>query len=597
MTYDGALSAHDSVIPTTRAERRRAIERSSSRGFSEIVRATTVSSLVAPLVMIAALVIWFVSLPALNNAKAGGYGLLAANGGAGLIASVCLTLFAFLFAISRNQLWIGTIGIALVILFERVTVTILTDVPIYAWTYKHIGVVDYIQKKGSLAPASVDIYNQWPGFFTLAAWIGTATGLDPVDLAHWFAPVVHILIAVLVGALAHALGSTTKVALVAAMLAEILNWVGQDYFSPQAAGIVLALGILVLLAHSRRHPITGYLTIPIFAALVCTHQLTPYWIFGVTFALVVLRKIKPFWLPVIYGIILGAYLIPRLGSVEKYGLLSGGNPVSNASPNITSRGADGRVFTVLIDRSISVTMWSLAIVAFLILLKRGASPWIAGVIAFSSIGLLAAQSYGGEAIFRVYLYSIAGCAVLIAPFIVAALESRHRWRLPAQAAVIAVFLALGLAGLQGYYGGWSHVTIERAQLDQSRMLLAANTGAASIIPVGPAGWPERASADYVRLAQANPSFDRALIFLKQSLSNGFPQDEDIQRLDTLARADGHPFYLVLTRQMDTYSNYYGLFRPGAVTALVDKLSSKSEWVKVVNDDNTVVFKFAENGGL
>lgn len=545
-----------------------------------------------------AVALWVSALPALRETTSGEYGLLASPGGIGLIAAVGIAILAFISSLAAEQYKIAAFTIAVIVLFERVTVTLITEVPIYTWTYKHIGLVDYIQANGALAPSSVDIYNRWPGFFTMTAWFCSATGLDPVVLAHCFAPIVHVLLAFLVGMLAHALGATTRVALTAAMLAEILNWVGQDYFSPQATGLVLAIGVLVLLVHSKRHPMAGYLSIVVFAALVCTHQLTPYWICAVAVALALLKKIQPLWLPAVYALILAIYLLPRLDSVTRYGLFTGSNPVSNASSNIASRGSDGRVFTMLVDRSLSLTMWTLAMVAFVVLARRHASPLVAGVIAFSAMGLLGAQSYGGEAIFRVYLYSIAGCAILIAPIVVSTLSVRRRgFRTVSNVFVAFLLIVLATAGLQGYYGGWAYVTINRTQLEQSRELLAANDGAATITTVAPAGWPERSSAAYVPLAQANPTFDRPLIFLKQSLSQGFPSDGDIDRLGTLARADGHPFYVVLPSQMTAYSDYFGLFAPGAIVRLVEKLSSHPEWERVIDDANTVVFRFSENGGI
>ena len=65
------------------------------------------------------------------------------------------------------------------------TAPLLFAEPRYAWTYKHIGVVQYINLHGAL-DASIDIYHNWPGFFALAAWFGRIAGINtPLAYAAW----------------------------------------------------------------------------------------------------------------------------------------------------------------------------------------------------------------------------------------------------------------------------------------------------------------------------------------------------------------------------------------------------------------------------
>ncbi|MGL4304547.1 MAG: hypothetical protein ACRCSF_00190, partial [Mycobacteriaceae bacterium] len=286
---------------------------------------------------------------------------------------------------------------------------------------------------------------------------------------------------------------------------------------------------------------------------------------------------------------------PRLSSVTKYGLFTKSSPVSNASSNIVTEGSAGRVFTMLVDRSLSAAMWLLALYAFLVLVKQGRKPWAVAVIAFSSLGLLLVQSYGGEAIFRVYLYSIAGCSILLAPFIIDSFKiKKAMYRFVATGSIAVVTVLVAAAGLQGYFGGWSYTVLYKSQLEQSRELLGAHSGGATIVTVAPSGWPERSSADYVPLAVSNSIFDRPLIFLKETLSTGFPDDSDIKKLDTLARNNGYPYFIVLPEQMNFYSDYFGLFKPGAIKILEEKLRASSNWVSVIDDRHTVVFKFVDS---
>ena len=64
----------------------------------------------------------------------------------------------------------------------------------YAWLYKTIGVVQYVNAHGQLN-STIDIYQNWPGFFALAAWFGKVAGVSsPLAYAQW-APVVFELAA------------------------------------------------------------------------------------------------------------------------------------------------------------------------------------------------------------------------------------------------------------------------------------------------------------------------------------------------------------------------------------------------------------------
>lgn len=547
--------------------------------------------------LLVALALWLVAVPLLRGVRMGQYGLLASPGGAVLAVACGFAVTGFVVAVAVKRTWIAAAAVLAVIVIQRATVPLITEVPIYTWTYKHIGLVDYLLANHRLAPASVDIYNQWPGFFAAVSWFSAVSGADPVTVAHWFGPMTHVLGAVLIAMLALGLRLGMRAALCAALLAELLNWVGQDYYAPQSLGYVMALACLALLAYSKTQPAAGYMSLVVFAALVPTHQLTPVWLCALALALAVFRQIKPFWLPLAYGALVLAYVLPREQFVKRYGLFTGSNPLKNSSSNVASRGSDGRMFTMLVDRSLSVSMWILAALCFVVLWRRVGAPWAAGIMAFSSMMLLAGQSYGGEAIFRVFLYSVAGCCMLVAPFLAKGLSiGTGVRRIAAGVTVWLLLVVVMLAGMQGYYGGWSYVTMTRTQLEQSRWLLKQNPEGATITVMVPAGWPERPSAEYVQHALANPDYDSPLVFLKDSLSQGFPLPQDLDRLELLARSGGNQLYLVLTRQTGAYSDYFRMFRDGAVPSLVAQLDKRPHWKRVISDDDSVVFTYVEGGG-
>jgi hypothetical protein len=447
-----------------------------------------------------------------------------------------------------------------------------------------------------LSSRDVGIYGDWPGFFAAMAWFSSVSGLDPVDAAHWFTPVAETLISLMAGALALSLGFNRRAAMIAAMLAQILNWTGQDYYSPQATGLIMALAILALLSYSKKQSTSGYISVPIFAALVATHQLTPFWVCILTIALALLRQIRPQWLAVVYPAILAIYVLPRLKSIEHYGFFSGLNPLKNSAVVATGRGSNGREFTVLVERLLSASVWLLAAGCFIVIWRRHGAPWALGIMAFSSMLVLGGQNYGGEAIIRVFLYSIAGCAVLLAIVAAWAFELTKPILKVLVCGVTMLFLVgVGAAGMQGYYGGWSYITIERTQLEQSRQLLASNDGPFVIGNLAPsAGWPNGSSAGYVRLELQDPAYDAALDGLRESLMHKeLASPEDVETLERAApkEAATRTLYIVLPRQAVAYGEYFGSFPPTFIPSLIERLSERPGWTRVVGDVNTVVFAY------
>lgn len=549
---------------------------------------------VAVAILLVAAATWLVALPRLRAEPGGQYGLLATPGGALLLAAVTLAIIAFAASIAANRMFISGLSILLVILFERLTVTLITPIPIYTYTYKHIGVIEYIVKYRALPLPKVDVYNQWPGFFAAMSWFSSVAHVDPLDVGHWFTPLVDALIAVLVAALALALGFGMRVALTAAMLAQLLNWVGQDYFSPQAFALIMTISILVLLASSHEFPAAGYLSVPIFTALTATHQLTPVWLTALAVALARFRQI-PRWLPAAYAVIEIVYVVPRYPYIKEYAWFSNplGNLTASATMKVAGSGSDGRAFSIFVQRGLSASTWLLAAICFLVLWRRTGVPWVLGVMTASAV-LMLGQSYGGECILRVFLYSLVGCSVLLATVLADALSHRENGRqVLAGIAASLVLITFAAAGLQSYFSWWPFVTITREELDESRRILATNNGGAIIAAVmAPAvGWPERPSADYVRFALVDPHYDRPLDEMNTELLNGPPKTEALDALERLANSKRSPIYLVLPQRIYAYDEYFGLFKPGTIPGLIDSLSHRPGWVRAVDDSDILEFEY------
>ncbi|MDT5409351.1 MAG: hypothetical protein QOG14_1571, partial [Mycobacterium sp.] len=365
-----------------------------------------------------ALVLFVIGERTIPTAVPSQWGLLAVASPA-YGASILLAALGFAVAVRRANAPAMVVAILVTIIVQRLPRAVATDMPMYAWTYKHLGVVDYIQHSHTLA-RDVDIYNGWPGLFALTAWFSDLTGAPVTAIAHWFTPVFHVVFALLVFGVARCWGLRPMVALTATFLVSTLNWVEQDYFSPQATVMLLVAGVLMLVGLSRDRPVGTLLIILLFGAATVTHQLTPYWTLMVIGLLVITRRMKPWWIVIPLAAMLGAYLLYNWDQASQYTLFSS-DVLDNAKTNIPTVGVLGQRVTSAGVRGLSAAMWVVTAIVLLVRWRRKQAFLAAGILALSPMLILGGQNYGGEAVFRVFLYSLIGCCLVLAPVLVGAL--------------------------------------------------------------------------------------------------------------------------------------------------------------------------------
>jgi hypothetical protein len=376
-------------------------------------------------------------------------------------------------------------AVALVVMLFA-TAPIVYQAGRYSWLYKTVGVVQYISAHGSTND-KIDIYQNWPGFFALFAWFDKAAGVStPLVYAKWAQLVVELAALPLLYLIYDSLALPVRRRWVAVLLYTSANWIGQDYFSPQAFGTVLSLGIMALairwlytprparlLNRRRRHsgrrrsgpgadyqrmqdsrPRDGgrWWSFPaeysagwsiavcaiiciIFFVLSASHQLSPYMVTVQLGALAAAKMLKPRWLPVLLGAIAVGYLVPHLGFVDSHFDLLGslGNFFSNIKPpsqSITPVTAASETFITHCCELLSVGIWCLAVAGAW--LRRRSDPSVLALVllAFSPLAIIAIQAYGNEGILRVYLFSLPWSAALAAGALVpspAVILAKTKW--------------------------------------------------------------------------------------------------------------------------------------------------------------------------
>lgn len=528
-------------------------------------------------------VVWVFALNAAATAEVSPYGLLT-SGQPLLIVALALPVLLLVLAVRRSSFVRCWVAIVLAVLTFRTAGPVLDEVPRYPWTYKHIGATDAISTYGSLIPG-VDIYHDWPGFFSGAAWLSSASGIGVLSIATWTTPVVCVLFAMSVAYLARQLGADPITQAVAGFIAVTMNWVGQDYFAPQAIAIVFAPLILALAMRARTSMAAGLGALGLFAAMTVSHQLTPVWVLIVLWALVVMKQSR-IWVPVVASLIVAAQVAPRIELVESYGVFSGGDVLENATSNIGPIVTDAQALLSLLSRATALSLWLLAAIVVVLQLRRR-RPWAAAaVIAFSPMGLLVMQNYGGEAILRVYLYAIIGCSVLIAGGLTAML--RRSWPLAALGTgglVVAVAMSA-----QAYFGPWFAYQVTAAEVSVSEDLLNELPQEARIATAVPA-WPDRTTAAYVDRERWFWAFD-ATGYSNELTGSDLSTPQDVATIEAgLLAADWVPIFFVVSDKMQVYSDLKGLYAPNALDNLEAQLAERDGWTLVGERDDVRVWRY------
>jgi hypothetical protein len=568
--------------------------------------------------VIAGLAAWVLAVSQLHVADATLYGLLPIVGpwfyaglaliAGGLVAEVLR---------SRSSGWILAAHLVALVVVIHATVPIASGTPEYAWVFKHLGVAAALAQNGRVVDPD-DIYQQWPALFAAIAAVTRLSGVNAIDFAAWAPLAFQLANCLLLLGLFRSLTRSVRVAFLATALYECLvSWVGQDYLSPQAFAYLLWLGLMTIVlrwlradatavpdAARRLSRLRGWLwrDLPqasqarprrvvavvaaagVFAVIVFAHQLTPYVALSGLLGLTVFGLLRPRWLVVLLAAIAGAFLASRYHIISSQfgGLFSGGDVVGNASGTASAGWhSDAQAFTARVVRVLAAVMWltTLALVA-----RQWRTPGrvlIPAVLAFAPFAVLAGQSYGGEAIYRVFLFSAPWCALLVA----SALTRLRRPRLRAAVVAVVVGGAL-LAGLQGLYGQVAVNVFPASDLKASTWLYD-HTEPGSTFVLGAEDFPALQTADYadhrVLPLPADPAMGEAWM----------NTDDEAMVERWTSTLGPRPVYLVITATMTRYADYYGF--PDGLAGLRADVAASPRWKLVYRNADSAIYRFDARG--
>jgi hypothetical protein len=533
--------------------------------------------------LLGALGLWLVAVSVLDLRRIGDYGL-APNLPVAYLLALAVLVGSFTVAVVRRRTPTAVLALHVVVLILMVhgTLAAAYDAPRYAWAYKHVGVVDYIVHHGRV-DRSVDLYHNWPGGFALAALATQLAGAaSPLPLVAWAQLGFSLLDLAALVFVFRSLARDRRLVWLGAFVFFAANWVGQEYFSPQALTFFLSLVLLGVClrwlpgdpqapAVPRQERVVAAGTVlGLFAVIAVSHQLTPWAVVAATAVLAALGRCRPRVLPLALAVLAAGWLWlawPSLVDLHVLGDL--GNLGRNGQVVDLSNQSEGRVFVATVARALSGLVWLLALVGGVRHWRSGpwrASRWglVTAALALVPFSIVAAQSYGGEILFRVYLFSLPWTALLAAgAFFPVRGAARGRAGAVRTAAALTATGSVLVAGLLVAYFG-----LERANHLRPGEVAAARrfyqvAPPGSFLMLVASNFPTRLDARYPE--HPGYGYDPSLLALPRFQDRLLgPADLDAVVYELGGYRDA---YLMVSTSQADYAELFDLAPPGAVERL------------------------------
>jgi hypothetical protein len=582
---------------------------------------------VSGIYLVSALGLWVVSLQQIDVSRMTDFGL------ASVLpvhhwAALGLLAIGFTLSLSSRSRYMPMSWLHLLALIAilHLTQSIVYEAARYSWAWKHIGIIDFIERHGRVEESIrfLPAYHNWPGFFFVGAWVAKFFEASPIDIARavrFVPPISNTLYLLALIPLYRALNRDIRQILLACWIFIAGNWIGQDYFSPQGTVyffylllLGLCLTVLSPIPFWARFPgsrfravqfVAGILwrdgppspaparpakriaaTLAAFAlilATTATHQLTPIMIILALTGLTVIGRLSPIlvvfatlaeltWLLYMATPFVADHLAEEI-NVFGEGLIQASERLID-----TSIVTEGMYWVVLIGR---VTTLSIALLAVAGAIRRCFNGFFdvrAATLLAAPIPLLA-NAYGGEVIFRVYYFALPFLAFFAASLFFPAPGKGDSVVSRTLIAIVAAGLTVGFVfannGKDRQYS-FTHDEIEAAQW------LYQNAPQGSLLIEGARSYPSQFQnyERYIYLPIANEvrSERQRIIDDPVNIFAGWLSDP---------KANGG--YVIITRSQKAYVYSEGVMPMGSLDAIEQKLLASPRFNLVYSSENTKIF--------
>lgn len=571
------------------------------------------------LLLLAGAASYAVSVIGSRSEPVGEYGLLPVLG-AWFVAAVALAVAAVVFAslLRPVPVLLATAGLAAVALLFTPPRVLFDHNLLAGWAYKHLGVIDLIVQQQPLQDPR-DVYQQWPGFFAIAAQVEVLSGTDPLTYANFAQPLFVAMAAFGLATAVHRLFGDVVTPILATLVFLCSMWAGQFYFSPQTmcfALVMLCLAHAVTLLQSlpQDRLRTGWFgrscgwalrdlppprqldpaarrvlvatVVATYLLVVVSHQITPY---------VLVLQLAP---AVLAGWLTGRWrwgyvvlaALPVLWLYLHREVLGTNTPLTgfsfaNAQSLVTGPSSDAQELAATAARVVAALVFGGGALAAMRYRRRFGVVMVPVMLGVMPAFVLLAGNYGGEAPYRVWLFASPWFCALIAKAVADLTVRRAGAVVTVGALSVGMFLASAQATSFGMY---PFLSVSDDEVAASRWL-AEETPPGSTIVHLTRTFPGRVSAGYTRRNPLHTINDPALIdypeFGRARLSGLSPAE-----LHAGVVAEFGPgAHLVLARSMEEETRYYGALPEGAVLDLADELGASPYWTVAYANREVWVF--------
>lgn len=572
--------------------------------------------------LVAGFGLWLLALSHTHGVGTGFSGLLGAVPASWYLAlAVLLCGSVVALSLTPTPPTLTALYVAAVVCVLLGTAPAVSSTPLFDYVYKHIGIIGFLVAHGHVGP-TVDIYNRWPTFFSLAAAMTRISGLSPLSYANWAMPAFTALNALMLAGLTQTVTGSRRAAGYAALLFTCANWIGQTYMSPQAFAFMLACGLLLMMfaklgASSpsrlvtalgkpfawRRRVVTDEtfvasrggqrllataLVLLIDFVIVSAHQFTPYAVLADVGVCVVLGVAGDIPLLLMLAAITVGYLLPNLHFVQThYGLFTSILLVSLF--HVGTFGLPSHREALYADAGSLLTAFLLAVTTgcALLLLIRGRAHKVVPLLVLTAVPivLLAGGDYGGEGPLRVFLFSAPWQCLLIA-LLLSELQPR---RFVPLAALITVPV-VGLCAIS-FLGNLGAATIPPGEIRAEAHLEADVPRRASVFLAG-SSFPFAWTPDYPRLlAWSNGQGPLNLFDTAPQLTRAQTPATVLSTVVATITAYGGPPYLVIfARSSEVYYHIYRVVRRSVMAAVQQDIAASPAFTLWFQNSSTSVYR-------
>jgi hypothetical protein len=529
-----------------------------------------------------------------------------------MIAALVVLALGFFRPLRRSAAeWLLAVHLVAFIGFVHATPPALFGTLRYAWAWKHIGIIDYILRTGSVDTtiSNQSVYHSWPGFFAGTALLTDMVGRSHLlTLATWTQLAFNVFNLLAARFLMRSLTGDRRVVWLGLWLFFLMSWLGLDYFSPQGLAFPLYLVLMGLVLRACRHDRGGVhsldpplaaamrvraalpIMVLVMAVIASSHQITPLMMMLGLVTLFGFRRTRCWYVPVLaVALTVGwALVVARGYTIDNLSGLTIGQPVQNGVDTLEKSAdvRDGQVLVSYAGRFITAVGLAVAAIGIYRVWRRRRLDSAALLLLLSPMLLLAVTEYGGEVLFRVILFTTPFMAYFAALAVYPDTTDRARTRRVVLGAFLTVALLPGF--LLAYFGKDAQNYFTPAEVRTAGWLYQI-AEPNSVIVVGSRNYPQRFRnyEKFYLLSIANEpqaSRDRVLADPAERLSRWLR-----------AGASDKPGYILITRGQKVANDLIGPMPVGSIDRIEQALRASPRYRIVVDMGDAVVFTPAENG--